>query len=60
LRGTLCDLAAQSKRLSLVIHYYSDGVETEAFGILGKKKVGCAELLNDDWAIEEDKVIELK
>ncbi len=60
LRNALCDIAAQAKGLSLMVHWYSGGVETESIDILEKKKLRCTDILNDDWAVEEDKIIEIR
>lgn len=59
LRWQLCDLAAEAGRVSLVVHFYSGGTETEEIPLKGKKVVRCEELQDDNYSVEEDVLVEI-
>lgn len=59
LRRSLCDLVSETKRATLVIHFYSGNVETEEIPIKGKKIVTCEDLQNNDESVDEDVLIEI-
>ena len=59
LRWQLCNLAAEAGRVSLVVHFYSGGTETEEVPLKGKKVVRCEELQDDNYSVEEDMLVEI-
>lgn len=59
LRSQLADLASEAGRVFLVVHYYSDGTETEEVPIIGKKVLSCETMQNNDESVEEDTLIEI-
>ena len=59
LREQLSNIAADVGRLSVVAHFYSGGVESEAVPIMGRKIVSRDSLVTDEDAIPEDTLVEV-
>jgi hypothetical protein len=59
LRERLCGVAAEAGRLSIVVHFYAGGVESEAVSVEGKKVVTCDGLMSDEGSVPEDTLVEV-
>ena len=56
----LCELAKETGRVSLIIHFYSGRTETENVPIQDKNIVKCSEKDDDSKAVTEDTLIEIQ
>ena len=59
LRWSLCDLVSETKRATVIVHFYSGDAATEEVQITEKKLVTRDDLQNDDESVEEDTLIEI-
>jgi hypothetical protein len=59
LRWSLYDLVSETKRATVIVHFYSDDIETEEVSITEKRIITCEDLQNKDASIEEDTLIEV-
>jgi hypothetical protein len=59
LREQLCHIVSELGRLSVVVHFYSDDVESEVVRIARKVVVDCARLMKDEEAVAEDTLVEI-
>ncbi|HEV2802287.1 MAG TPA: hypothetical protein VGW12_17575 [Pyrinomonadaceae bacterium] len=59
LREQLCRIAGEAGRLSIVVHFYAGGEESEIVPVEGKKVVTCHGLMSDDDSVPEDTLVEV-
>ena len=59
LRWQLCDLVADVRRVSIVVHFYSGDTETEEVPIREKKAITCEDLRDNDESVVEDTLVEI-
>lgn len=59
LREQLYGIAGEVGRLSIVVHFYAGGEESEVIPIGRKKVVTCDGLMNDEDSVPEDTLVEV-